>query len=209
MNNGNVNNALDYLFSHPDEVIVEEEKVNEEKNEEIKEINVGNGSIYDLYGYITHLGKSADHGHYVCHIRQDKNNWKYFNDYKTSSLSVTFNDSFTKQLRQAWNDMVNNIKSALQSKKMSTDSVPNTIATGGIIGSNGVLHRIAQYAGGTLDAFKHGSVFVAGENGPEVMGHINGKTEILNRSQIASTMFQAVTNGMRQFKNAQMVQPPC
>ena len=135
------------------------------------------------------------------------NKWKYFNDNKLSELKVTFNDSFTNQLRQAWNDMVNNIKSALQSKKMSTDSVPNTIATGGIIGSNGVLHRIAQYAGGTLDAFKHGSVFVAGENGPEVMGHINGKTEILNRSQIASTMFQAVTNGMRQFKNAQMVQP--
>ena len=136
------------------------------------------------------------------------NKWKYFNDYKTSSLSVTFNDSFTKQLRQAWNDMVNNITSALQSKKMSTASVPNTIATGGIIGSNGVLHRIAQYAGGTLDAFKHGSVFVVGENGPEVMGHINGKTEILNRSQIASTVFQAITNGMRQFRNAQMVQPP-
>ena len=85
-NNGNFNNALDYLFSHPDEVVEEiKENEKEEKNEEIKEINVGNGSMYDLYGYITHLGKSADHGHYVCHIRQDKNNWKYFNDYKCNS----------------------------------------------------------------------------------------------------------------------------
>ena len=71
LNNNNFNNALDYLFNHPDEIIDEtNDNKKEEKNEEIKEINVGNGSIYDLYGYITHLGKSADHGHYVAHIRQ-------------------------------------------------------------------------------------------------------------------------------------------
>ena len=81
LNNGNFNNALDYLFSHPNEVVEEiKEEKKEEKNEEIKEINVGNGSVYDLYGYITHLGKNADHGHYVCHIRLGNNNWKYFND---------------------------------------------------------------------------------------------------------------------------------
>lgn len=84
VNNGNFNNALDYLFNHPDEIIEPENK-EEEKNEEIKEINSGNGSLYDLYGYITHLGKSADHGHYVAHIRREKNNWKYFNDAKCNS----------------------------------------------------------------------------------------------------------------------------
>ena len=86
LNNGNFNNALDYLFSHPDEVVEEiKEEKKEKKNEEIKEINVGNGSVYDLYGYITHLGKNADHGHYVCHIRLGNNNWKYFNDAKCNS----------------------------------------------------------------------------------------------------------------------------
>ena len=86
LNNNNFNNALDYLFNHPDEIIDDaNEDKKEERNEEIKEINVGNGSIYDLYGYITHLGKSADHGHYVTHIRQENNNWKYFNDSKCNS----------------------------------------------------------------------------------------------------------------------------
>ena len=86
LNKGNFNNSLDYLFSHPDEVIedINVEK-NQDKNEEIKEINIGNGSIYDLYGYITHLGKNPDHGHYVCHIRQGNNTWKYFNDSKCNS----------------------------------------------------------------------------------------------------------------------------
>ena len=85
MNKGNFNNALDYLFSHPDEVVMEEEPKEEEKEEEIKEINSGNTNMYDLYGYITHLGKSVDHGHYVCHIRMKDNNWKYFNDSKCNA----------------------------------------------------------------------------------------------------------------------------
>jgi hypothetical protein len=72
----------------------------------------------------------------------------------------------------------------------------------------GSWHNIPQFANGTIDALKHGSVFAAGENGPEVVGHINGRTEVLNRSQLASTMHSAIINGMRQFKNAQMVSPP-
>ena len=80
---------------------------------------------------------------------------------------------------------------------------------GGVLNSTtGVWRSIPQYANGTINALKHGSVFAAGENGPEVVGHINGQTEVLNRSQIASTMHSAIVNGMKQFKNAQMVQPP-
>ena len=79
-------------------------------------------------------------------------------------------------------------------------------ALGGIITSTRQL-SIPQFANGTLDALKHGTMFVAGENGPEVAGHINGRTEILNRSQIASTMYTAITRGMMQFRNAQMVTP--
>lgn len=83
----------------------------------------------------------------------------------------------------------------------------NSLATGGAL-YGGSWHNIPQFASGTADALKHGSVFAAGENGPEVVGHINGRTEILNRSQLASTMHSAIINGMRQFKNAQMVSPP-
>ena len=81
------------------------------------------------------------------------------------------------------------------------------LAKGGAL-YGGSWHSIPQFANGTTDALKYGSIFAAGENGPEVVGHINGRTEILNRSQLASTMHSAIINGMRQFKNAQMVQPP-
>ena len=53
--------------------LVEDEKDNGPLNE-------GNGNFYDMYAYLTHLGKNTDHGHYVCHIRQKDNKWTYFND---------------------------------------------------------------------------------------------------------------------------------
>ena len=39
----------------------------------------------------------------------------------------------------------------------------------------------------------HGSLVWAGESGPEILGHFNGKTEIINRSQIASTIASGVS----------------
>lgn len=98
------------------------------------------------------------------------------------------------------------------------------LSNGGILGANGgvklfgeggsIVHEIAhnwnipKFANGNVDPINHGTLFVAGERGPEIMGHINGRTEILNRSQIASTVFTAITNGMRQFRNAQLASPP-
>lgn len=67
------------------------------------------------------------------------------------------------------------------------------LATGGVI-KHGVFSKIPQYAGGTSRA--HGSLFVAGEAGPEVVGHIGGRTEVLNRSQLAATMFSAVSSAL-------------
>lgn len=56
--------------------------------------------------------------------------------------------------------------------------------------------NIPMYANGTNNAGLHGSMFVAGENGAEMVGHINGQTEVLNRSQIAMAMKNAVVEGM-------------
>ena len=66
-------------------------------------------------------------------------------------------------------------------------------ALGGIF-SNGIWSNIPQYAGGTTNA--HGSLFMAGEAGPEIVGHIGGRTEVLNKSQLAATMYSAVRNAM-------------
>lgn len=53
----------------------------------------------------------------------------------------------------------------------------------------GKWHDIAQYATGGVP--NHGSLFMAGEAGAEIVGHIGGRTEVLNQSQIASTIAAA------------------
>ena len=65
-------------------------------------------------------------------------------------------------------------------------------ALGGVF-ANGNWSSIPQYANGTPRA---GSVFMAGENGPEVVGHVGGRTEVLNKSQLAAAMYSAVTAAM-------------
>lgn len=59
---------------------------------------------------------------------------------------------------------------------------------------NGSWHDIPQYANGTVNA--HGSLFLAGEAGPEIVGHVGGRTEVLNKSQLASAMFASVRAAM-------------
>ena len=44
-------------------------------------------------------------------------------------------------------------------------------------------------------------MFVAGEKGPEVVGHVGGRTEVLNQSQLASVMYDAVSRAMAQYSN--------
>lgn len=76
---------------------------------------------------------------------------------------------------------------------------PTLFAEGGVI-QNGHISRFANggyinaYAGGTSSA--HGSLFLAGERGPEIVGHVGGRTEVLNKSQLAATMYEAVRAAM-------------
>lgn len=76
---------------------------------------------------------------------------------------------------------------------------PDLFAEGGVI-QNGKVSRfrdggvINAYAGGTSRT--HGSLFLAGEAGPEIVGHVGGRTEVLNKSQIAATMYEAVRSAM-------------
>ena len=73
--------------------------------------------------------------------------------------------------------------------------------SGGYINGSmsGFWKSVPMYANGTANAGLHGSMFVAGENGAEMVGHINGQTEVLNRSQIAMAMKSATIAGMSQF----------
>lgn len=71
---------------------------------------------------------------------------------------------------------------------------PGRHALGGIF-SNGIWSAISQFANGGIFG-KHGSLFLAGEAGPEIVGHVGGRTEILNQSQLASAMYSAVHSAM-------------
>ena len=72
----------------------------------------------------------------------------------------------------------------------------HNFANGGYINA-GKAHTwgIPAYANGSSNV--HGSVFVAGEAGAEVVGHINGRTEVLNKSQLGQVMYQSVADGLR------------
>lgn len=67
-------------------------------------------------------------------------------------------------------------------------------AGGGVFTSKSGWSAIPQYAEGTV---KGGSIFIAGEAGPEVVGHIGGRTEVLNRSQLAHTMYSSIIAALK------------
>jgi hypothetical protein len=92
-------------------------------------------------------------------------------------------------------EAVVNIKTNLTDQQRTTLSAVTGLpfANGGIIFGNRWTD-IPQYAGGTLNA--HGSLFLAGEAGPEIVGHVGGRTEVLNKSQIAAAMYSAVQAAM-------------
>ena len=66
-------------------------------------------------------------------------------------------------------------------------------ADGGVI-TQSAWRKMPKMAGG--GSRPHGTMFVAGEAGPEIVGHINSRTEVLNQSQLAQTMFAAVRSAM-------------
>ena len=76
-------------------------------------------------------------------------------------------------------------------------------ARGAIVTGNRFRNIVPQYASGGIPT--HGTMFVAGEAGAEVVGHINGRTEVLNASQLASAIHAAVLSAMQQ---ANAGQPP-
>lgn len=104
----------------------------------------------------------------------------------------------TKNAENSINNLFNKIKSKLIGEFAFGGGGGGSRATGGVY-SNGSWKNIPQYANG--GAPSHGSLVFAGENGPEILGNANGKTEILNKSQIASSIYSAVYSAMSQFNS--------
>ena len=148
----------------------------------------------------------------------DSGNQSASDVYGSQSISVSakLSDKSAAALKSAATKAMKGIEVTVKAKSDSGKVKMETQKRGGVI-ANGLFHRFARggvisggvarylanvphYAGGTTRA--HGTVFVAGEAGPEIMGHINGRTEILNKSQLAQTMYSAVLSAMSQAVSA-------
>lgn len=114
---------------------------------------------------------------------------KRLSGFKATVTDVSLSGSAKSALKSA-------LKSAAGSVTVAVRKAM-TRAKGGVF-HHGVWSDIPQYAGGTLNA---GTVFAAGENGPEIVGHIGGRTEVLNKSQIASAIYSAMVSAIGQYKS--------
>jgi len=76
----NVERALDWLFSHADDPL--EDSPQPTSQVSAPQQNKAPGH-YKLLGFITHMGKSTESGHYVAHINVD-GKWIIYNDLKVA-----------------------------------------------------------------------------------------------------------------------------
>ncbi|XP_067648406.1 ubiquitin carboxyl-terminal hydrolase 5 [Eurosta solidaginis] len=85
---GNIERATDWIFSHADDMDTDD-------NQTQNQVDSNNASAaskktyrdgvgkYKLVGFVSHMGTSAQVGHYVCHIQKD-GRWVIFNDSKVA-----------------------------------------------------------------------------------------------------------------------------
>lgn len=83
---GNVERATDWIFSHADDMDITEaapvSNASSTTSQTNKNYRDGSGK-YKLVAFISHMGTSAQVGHYVCHIKKD-GQWVIFNDSKVA-----------------------------------------------------------------------------------------------------------------------------
>lgn len=121
-----------------------------------------------------------------------KNGWSTVSNYVDNNKGGTVWQGIGLYVNN-WNSFLGTVSGVLH------NWFPSIFAEGGAI-EHGKVSRFAgggvinAYAGGTSSA--HGSLFLAGEAGPEIVGHIGGRTEVLNKSQLAATMYAAVNAAM-------------
>jgi len=78
--NNNIERAIDWLSSHFEDDI--ELTSNQDTTDKMDEDEIDNKPAkYELIGFVTHMGTSAQCGHYVIHLRHE-NKWYLYNDEK-------------------------------------------------------------------------------------------------------------------------------
>lgn len=81
----NVERAVDYIFSHQDELDLDESvEASQPASSSAAQKTYRDGdSKYRLIAFISHMGSSSQVGHYVCHILKN-DQWIIFNDNKVA-----------------------------------------------------------------------------------------------------------------------------
>lgn len=118
---------------------------------------------------------------------------------KTAELTAkakNSNSSVLSTLKSAWSNIkTKTVTLTANILGKATGALKSLLglASGGII-VNGQVQSIPQYgSGGTPSS---GTLFWAGEAGTEIVGTAGGRTEVLNKSQIASAIYSAVLSAM-------------
>lgn len=83
--NNDMERAVDWLFSHPDEPMDENIGSTSKTDVSTAPIVDTKPALYRLEGFISHKGTSAHCGHYVVHLRKDEQ-WVLFNDNKVVAV---------------------------------------------------------------------------------------------------------------------------
>ncbi len=119
----------------------------------------------------------------------------WVSNYIGGSVSVTVN------LLKGWYGSIKSWLGLSSGGTVSASGAFKLFASGGTIDSMGRSwwDSVPKYATGTPSAGVHGSLFVAGEAGAELVGHVNGTTEVLNQFQLARVMHSSIVSGMAQF----------
>lgn len=124
-------------------------------------------------------------------ISLTKNGWTSISSFVGTSVSVGI-----KLFKDGW-ESIKKFFGLENGGILGANGGVKMFASGGIINGNSFWNALPKYAGGTTRA--HGSLFVAGENGEEMVGHVNGTTEVLNRFQMGQIMYSSIVAGMNQF----------
>lgn len=136
-----------------------------------------------------------------------KNVWTNFKNWIKGEPAGEFkvnvqnnSNSWWSNVKNWWNNVTRGktLEASVTTKIKSRTTGAVEYATGGIITPH-YAQKIPAYANGTNDI--HGSLFVAGEAGAELVGHIGGRSEVLNRFQLASVMHSSIVSGMSLYTN--------
>ena len=159
-------------------------------------------NIFGMYGTLSswQRGWGANSGYNYLDLPANLTSWSRgwgsSSTYNYMSITASLNgwQRYSGWYSNGWNLLsltgyITGWKDAAGATYQGTIMVRSSAVGGAFYG--GSWHDIPQYASGGLPG--HGSMFIAGEAGPEIVGHIGGRTEVLNASQIAAAIAAGVS----------------